>query len=1174
MFTKAQAEAINSKAQNIVVSAAAGSGKTFVLVNRVISRIVNERLNIDDFLITTYTKKAAAELKERLLSEINNKITELEKAAQNIAPNNPPADIADIIHHLRSQIIRFSRANISTVHSFCSTILKNNFYLANIQPDFTMLDTSQTLKLKKLAADSVLSRAYTSGDSVFKKLVLNYGGRRDDSALESAILDIADYSMVMPDPINWLQKCCHLPMQNNGVESLYQNADAYITRYFGKDIIFEFTIALSQAVSKMHAAMEIAAEYKIDCYYNQIKREAEEIKTMASHLKNCSWDEAYIYINSHRFSNLIADDAAKKIDAADRKLASKARDAAKDVFKKAIVKCFPGDSKTMLDDLIEVQPQITCLCHLVMDYLTEYAQLKNDDNALDYSDLEHKTLQLFQNNPQVIPRFVEVYVDEFQDINYAQAKLFDLLTNEVDTLNAPDSPNKKTSPNCFMVGDIKQCIYRFRNSAPEIFAQKIKNEADNFVVRLKENFRSDNAIIKNVNAIFARLMSNALGEVDYDSTQKLELPPDKPTTDGDVEFYVIEKQNSVDAPAKEAQFVCDKIKETLQTSMVYDKKTKAYRHAEYSDIVILSRSAPERIVNSFIDTFAQNKIPFVAAKDTNFFNLVEVVTYLSLLNVIDNPYQDIPLLAAMRSSIFRYTDEQLATIRMRDYSAPFYELVKDEPIGKNISDFQAFTRTHTLCQTLDYINDTLNLSIIYPNEFENINYIKVLAQAFEGSETRTLYDFLEYLTLAIETKSTMTEKSASLTPSVRMMTVHASKGLEFPIVFLVNVGGKFNLKDLAQPILYAPNGIAADYVDALNFTKRPTVYTISMRIAKQREMISEEMRVLYVALTRAIHKLYVVASVTDLHKLHDERNRLQVLSGNDLLFELLNHKTWLMWLSSLPINWNTIKAEEPLENQADIDKQSMDIISATPMSTPSPTHDESTIDTNATDQLFIAPEVSEILDFTMPTYKFVPIKSGVSALIQEKTLDLTLDDFDENALFDESLQDSKSATNLATLRGTAYHFVMQHIDFIKLNDLMQSQENFTPDTIFATCNCPIPPEYIALVNPKSIVDFAQSPLGMRVLAAQQNKTLRREFKFLTALNALDELNLDAPPNAKIVVQGVIDAYFEEPDGVVIIDYKTGQASLSSQAQRQIEVYSKALSKVLGKTIKQVELVAL
>ena len=878
-WTTEQLQAIEKTGNNILVAAAAGSGKTAVLVERIINKIINQKIDIDQLLIVTFTNAAASEMRERILEAIYKKNEE--------EPEN---------NHLQKQVNLIGRASICTIDSFCLDVVKNNFYEIGVAPNFRIADTAELELVKQEVLEDLFDKKYEVEDAEFIRLLEAYTTYSADEPLKELILNIYNFIQSHPFPNEWLDA----QVEKCNLESKI-DLDFSATKW-GQIIISNLKEELQDSKMKLEQVKSGIERFEKLRKYTLVLN--QDIQTIDGILKLEKWDEIYNYINQMTFEKWPID---RKITLEEKEIAKEKRNEIRKQIKKTleIIDC---NSTQANEDIYAMYSILKALKEMIFEYDELLKQAKKEKNIVDFSDIEHMALKILlkkDENGNHIPseiamkyrnKFVEIAIDEYQDSNLVQESILTSISN---------------GKNIFMVGDVKQSIYKFRQARPELFLDKYEKytiedslESQGNKIQLFKNFRSRENILDTTNLIFKDIMSKKLGDIDYSKEEYLNLganfeETEKQSIKANTELLIIEnkKEEIEDVEGSdeleeltqnielEAKFVAKKIKEILDSKQVVFDKKVGYRPITYKDIVILLRSTKDK-ANVFENELINLNIPVYSDTSLEYLNSIEIQTIMNLLKVIDNPTVDIPLVAVLRSMIGGFTDNELIKIRLIDSKKSFYEAMKeyneDDNIKKKIDEF--FEKVSAWKAESEYLElDELIWKIYIDTGY--YNYVSLMsdgilrqanlkllfekAKEYEKVSFKGLYNFINFIEKVRNSSGDLS--SAKLIGEnenvVRIMSIHKSKGLEFPLVFLCNSNKKFNTQDLnSQILLHQDLGFGANYIDSDKKLQYSTLAKEAIKIKSKEEIISEEMRVLYVALTRAKERLIITGISKDLEK--------------------------------------------------------------------------------------------------------------------------------------------------------------------------------------------------------------------------------------------------------------------------------------------------------------------
>ena len=1198
-WTEEQQKVIDTRNCNILVSAAAGSGKTAVLVERIIQRITdkNNPVDIDELLIVTFTRAAAGEMKERIRQAIEKKLEA-----------NPEDE------HLQRQSTLVHHALITTIDSFCSYIVKNYFHLIDLDPSFRMGDEGEMRLLQADVADAVLEEAYTEEAPSFLAFSDGFAGGKTDKKIPEMIIKLYSFSMSYPYPEEWLLNC-RKAYEIKSIEEL-ENADwMKLIKNEVKQEIKEVSMLLKQA-------LEIAKEPDGPVFYiGLLEDEASAVAKLERTENFFEWKEM---LDKLEFKRLPAGKKAEKelVSENQQELAKNLRSEAKDQIKALKERYFQETAEEMLENLQRAGEPVGVLVDLTLAFMKLYREKKKEKNILDFGDLEHYALEILIKHTEekdertdaareLSKKFAEIMIDEYQDSNLVQEKLLTSVSKMEDGIY-----------NIFMVGDVKQSIYRFRLARPDLFMEKFKTYPqeegmDCLRIDLHKNFRSRAEVLEGVNYLFYQIMGEDLGGVEHDRTAALypgRIFQPKPEEESEPATEVLlledEEENTREL---EARMVALRIGELAGKYLVLDKKTEEYRPAKYSDFTILLRT-----MSGWAETFKKilNScgIPASVTTKTGYFSAQEVTTVLDYLKILDNPMQDIPLAAALHGLPDGFSFQELAEIKvlgMENEKTGFYEALLlgeklSSPLGEKIRRFFAvyrelrrkvpYTPMHELIWDFYDATDFL----VYQQAFvsgeqrkANLLMLAEKARDYESTSYRGLFNFIRYIEnlkkyqVDFGEANTLSENE----DTVRIMSIHGSKGLEFPIVFVCGMGKQINMQDARESIVLHPDlGIGSPYVDTQLRIRTRTILQKAVQREILLESLGEELRILYVALTRAKEKL-ILTGVTS--KLEDTLKSFEMLKKQEeerLPYGLrVKGKSYLDWvlkalarhramkplyemykLSVYPFNEMydkepdfTVRQVQPLElvlDEAQLRTEEMLKKGELLLWDSKEVYDETWR------ELF---KDSFSYEYPYEAEGAIPAKLTVSEIkrmqnedIEESEMLLKEKETEEIVPF--FMQETKEELKGAA-KGTLYHRVWENLDYDKIDTKEQIGEQLK--------NILTAEEQKSIWVP-DFNRFAKSPLAGRMKAAAQREQFYREQPFVIAMPA-NQIREEYETEEEILVQGIIDAYFEEEDGLVLVDYKTDKVQKGQEKELvekykvQMQYYKKALEMITDKEVKEI-----
>ena len=1202
-WTNEQLQAIQEKNSNILVAAAAGSGKTAVLVERIIHKIIDEQMDIDKILVVTFTNAAASEMRERILEAIYKK---LEENPENV--------------HLQRQIILLNKASICTIHSFCLDVIHNHFYEIDLPSNFKIADTAEIDLLKQEVLDDLFEQKYTENDKNFIELLENYTNYRGDEALQELVLKIYKFIQSSPFPIKWLQEKLELlKIEDKDISQTI----------WGKLIIQTVDDDIQESIMQLEVTKSKMALYpEMTKFYQTI---SEDIINLQDLQKYNSWDELYIKLLNFNFSKWPVD---KKV-INDLKEDSKAiRDKVKKHIKEKTAKLLSCSQEQAVKDLKIITPILEKLSNLVTEFTKNFAEKKKEKNCIDFNDIEHFALKILldeNNNPTEVAKkykekFEEIAIDEYQDSNLVQEAILTSISK---------------GNNIFMVGDVKQSIYKFRQARPELFLQKYdeyknkeeKAQEDNLKIQLFRNFRSRQNILNITNLVFESIMSKELGDINYNENEYLNYGANYPEPEeiknyaGIAELDIIdlkedesitafegeedeEEQERVEDDVLEAKFVANKIQELLNSNyMVFDKK-QGYRKIRPKDIVILLR-ATSNLSPIYEKELSDLELPVFSDTSGTYLDTVEIQTILSVLKIIDNPLQDIPLVVVLRSSICNFTDNDLITIRLTDRNCNFYEaliktrLICEGDLKNKIESFlEKLEKWKSISQymPLDEFIWQIYLDTGYyqyvgllPNGAMRQANLKTLfekAKQYEKASFKGLFNFIQFIDKLKKQNGDLA--SAKLIGEnedvIRIMSIHKSKGLEFPVVFLCNSHKKFNMQDLNDNILLHQDiGFGPTIMDTTRKIKYSSIAKDAIKLKMKQETLSEEQRILYVALTRAKEKLYITGRSKDFTKYVQDKNKVLEMYESEnikldakLMKKANSYLDWLMYVylfnqgRTITLKGESYKLSDIItlnvSNKKDLLKalakeevvEQIDLKEKIEQILKNKSDEENKKSEQALKEL-LEWKYDYIVDTTLPT------KSSVTKIKQEKIkLEEMLKGIEsEEVEYKKSytpkfMQEDKKISSAE--KGTLVHLCIQRLDERKdyeLKDIQNMILNLVEKEI-------ITQNEADAIDVNLIYQYTKSQLFEELRKA---KEVHKEQPFYINIPAKDVVSEAENSKKNILVQGIIDLYYiDKNDNLVLIDFKTDYISNEPNAKEkildkykvQLEIYKTALEQALNR----------
>lgn len=1183
-WTKEQQQAIYEKGENILVAAAAGSGKTAVLVERIINKIINENIDIDKLLVVTFTNAAASEMRERVLNAIYKKIDE--------DPEN---------EKLQKQITLLNKASICTIDSFCLDVVRNNFFEIDISPNFRIGDTTEIEILKQDVIEELFEDKYESEDKDFQKLITTYTSYKDDTPLKELILKIYTYIQSNPFPEKWLNEKVEM---FNLQEKIEQDFSQTI---WGGLLLQQVDEILEDSIIKLKKEKEKLAKYEeLTKYYQIINDDIEQMEMLKCNLD--SWDKVFQIARNLEFKTWAVN---KKIVLDEKENAKQIRDSVKAEYKKIKEKILIVNSKEANEDINEMYDILKKLENVILEFGERFTKRKKEKNIVDFSDIEHFALKILlteNNEPTQIAKkykekFEEIAIDEYQDSNLVQEYILTAISRNNNT---------------FMVGDVKQSIYRFRQARPDLFLSKYKKyklkddrKDEDLKIQLFKNFRSRKEVLDFSNEIFANIMTEKLGELDYTEEEYLNLGANYEDTNENlkteidilnIQVNISEENNFSEEESDEdieeqkerledieleAKFVAKRIKELIDSKFqVYDVKKQEKRDIKYKDIVVLLRSTKEP-APIFEKEILNLEMPVFSDSSSEYLESIEIQTIMSLLKIIDNPLQEIPLIAVMRSNIGGFTDNELVQIRLSDKYDGFYNtLLKSKKdvdknlrnkIDKFLNDLEMWRKEQEYLSLDELIwkiyNDTgycdyVGLMTNGTLRQANLKMLFERAKQYESISFKGLFNFISYIE-KIKTSSKDMDSAKIIGENedvIRIMSIHKSKGLEFPVVFISGTGKQFNMQDLNNKILLHPEiGIGVKYID---YNKQIEYDTLSKQAMKERikiETISEEMRILYVALTRAKEKL-IITGYSKPEK-EDELNDIISKYGETSYLVLKKYISYLDWIRLVYIS-----NKEKMSKLADINIYEKSQI----LKSKSDKKESSINSTDIKQKLekeLDEKEYKEIAKNIKYKYKnqeatVIPNKTSVTEIkkLKSKNKDNELVTIEIPKPKFLQRDESEKITNAE--KGTLIHLCMQKLNIIQreytVDDIKEFVQKLQKDNIISE------KEYEA-INIMKIYNFTKSNIWKEL---KQAKVVEREKPFYINIPAKDVYGKDL--DEQLLVQGIIDLYYiDKEDNLILVDYKTDYVEnrdeqiLINKYKMQLELYKKALESAMNKKVSRV-----
>ena len=1174
--TAEQLEAMKPCGSSLLVSAGAGSGKTWVLTQRILRAIAPENgeekaADITDFLVITYTRAAAAQLKARITEGLSE-LTARESAA--------PKPDRKKLTHLHRQTALIGRAQISTIHSFCADLLREFGMMAGIRPDFRIVEDERAWQMKRTALDRVLEEHYAEPEKYpgFLALTETLGRGRDDRNLVQLVTELDLRLQSQAYPARWVEQ---------QKELLRRDYPDLAGSPWGKEILSHTLPKIRIWTEKMCAALEeLEEEAGPVCanYRDSFAATLEGMKRLSAAADpDCdgNWERIrqalpvpYLRLGTKKAEDTDFRDRVKAV-----------RDGCKK-FTEGLSGVFSADPEKMLADIRETAPALEALMDLTLDFEAEYEREKRRKALMDFADLEHAAAQLLtdeENRPAALAatiarRYREILVDEYQDVSPVQEIIFEAVS--------------RGGKNLVMVGDIKQSIYRFRLAEPAIFNRKYDTfrdfreaaEGEARRIPMKANFRSRKEIIAAVNSIFRSCMSRELGDVDYTQPDH-QLDAEAPYTgDGEKPQLVVigippaaeRRETGTGRKDYEAAWVAGEIRRLIRSGLPV-KDGEGVRPIRWSDIAVLLRSfsANESVFRRELE---KQGIPLLSASGTDLYTEPETAFLMNMLSIVDNPHKDVPLLAVLRSPAFGFTADELAEIRVSDREHDLFHALnaaaeKNEKCARFIRMLEACrasvpdTQVSELVWRIICEQDLLAVSSAMEEGEQRrdriLNFIELCGR-FEKSDSRGLHSFLLWLE-NLNGQQRVPNIVSGRADGVSLLTVHRSKGLEYPVVFVSGTGTPFSRKDYSGSVLVDPEiGLGSNRTDRKRRIVYPTLARTAIEEKRRRENRSEEMRLQYVALTRAKERLYITG-------IADSPENLQK-TAEACVDRGIPDPEYLSGAGSA-LQWYAAAAAADGEKTFHVrivapgTEEEAEEISASGKEPPAEEQIRS-----------LEQELRNNLSASYPYAEAAALPSKVTATELKNLRD---EEEDEEAgrmtvlpeptgyRFPLPAFGKKDRALSAAERGTATHTLLQHLDWAAVPDepgIRREIERVKTAGFLSE-------EEAASIDILAVQRLADSALGRRMAEAYQAGALQREFRFSLLVDA-DRL-LGVKAREQILLQGVIDAFFEEEDGIVLVDYKTDrvleEGAIRERAEHyrsQLEAYAGALSRITGKAVKE------
>lgn len=1089
--------------------------------------------------------------------------------------------------NLQKQIILLNKASISTIHSFCLDVIKNNFYEIDVSANTRIADDSEILLLQQEVIDDLFEEKYEEEDSNFIKLIKTYTKYNQDEVLKDLILRVYSYIQASPFPEEWLEE---------QIEKLnIEDGTNFSDTVWGKIITENANQILEDSILKLQNIRTKMTRFpELDKFTAKIEDDIDKYTYIQNNLSD--WDTAVEAINTLKNATWIKD---QKITNDLKDEAKDVRESTKDEFKK-VKKLMNCSSEEAVQDIKYMYPILKMLKDLILEFSQKFYQRKREKNIMDFSDMEHLALKILvkkYENGNIVKseiakkyenKFEEIAIDEYQDSNLVQ----EYILTSVSRGN-----------NIFMVGDVKQSIYKFRQARPKLFLDKYDSykldpvNGEDRKIQLFKNFRSRSNILDFTNLVFEDIMSRELGNIEYNQDEYLNLGAnfeEIQNQDYKTELEILdlseenddiwktdeeeteEEQEKVEDVVLEARFVARKIKELIDSKyQIIDKKT-GRRDIQYKDIAILLRTS-SGVANVYEKEISELEIPVYSDSSSQYLQSVEIETIMSLLRIINNPMQDIPLVTVMRSPIGNFTDNELIEIRMVDRNSSFYEaLLKSDlekahrflALLKELREDEEYMTLDEWIWNIYTKTGYMNYVNLMPNGALRVSNLRMLferAKQYEEASFKGLYNFINFIDKIKFNQEDL--KAAKIIGEnenvVRIMTIHKSKGLEFPVVILAGVGKQFNFRDLNGKILLDQDlGMGPQYIDSDRYIEFKTLAKKALAIKAKNEAISEEMRILYVALTRAKEKLIIVGRQKDVNRKMSEKQKLleiySTIDDNKINPYLLQkYKTYLDWLELIYLkegvantkNLFTVNINKKEKTSVKIENEVEDI------------SEKIIEESNKNNDEQEKEKIKEILNwqYKHQSIEGIPTKTSVSKLKEKREQEIQITQ--EPKFINEEAKTKLTGAQ----KGTLIHLCLQKMketeeyNLEKITELIEELKDKEIITEIEAQN----------IDKEKLLEYTNSQLWTEL---KQAKEIHKEHPFYINIKASRIYNqINKEDDEEILVQGVIDLFFiDKDDKLILVDYKTdyvqNENELVERYKGQLDLYKEALEQSLDKKV--------
>ncbi|MBQ9444809.1 MAG: helicase-exonuclease AddAB subunit AddA [Lachnospiraceae bacterium] len=1143
-FTDEQKSFIEDRGHNILVSAAAGSGKTAVITERVLSLISDDGYSISELLVVTFTRAAASEMRDRIRDAISEKL---------LSP-----DLTDgKKEHLLKQMTLIYTADITTIDSFCLNLVREHFNICDTDPSFRVADESELKLIAEDVMDELLEERYQSEDEAFFRFVDDTATSKSDEDVAEAIRSVYRFAVARPDPAGYISSMMK-EYEAHDSEELGNTA-------FMKELMRIVRDRLELADSILNNARSICASNGGPYMYaDMIDSDLEQLEMIAG---NDTYESLRSALEDISFKQL----SRKSDDAVDPDLKEKVkglRDCAKKILKDEIAgKYLAKHTDDILYELSGCLPAATMLADLTLEYMDRYAAAKKEAGVVEFSDLEHMALKILGDDDTretMQRRYKELIIDEYQDTNRVQEAIFAAISNGHDYVT---------------VGDVKQSIYSFRDACPALFMNKYARyesgeEESSRLITLSRNFRSSQHVINAVNDVFSNIMSLRCGGAVYDDSQSLHYGDIYKHEDERLscEYLNIipDESGSTDALTCEAEAIAARIKELTgdEGPDIEDRKDHSVHHCSYGDIVILLRSA-KVTADTFSEVFAREGIPLVFDSQSGYLFSYEILEIMNLLKIIDNPRQDIPLAGVMLGYFGGFSASEMALIRGSFPEGDLYDSLKgmaddtpgsggkasaeSEGLSGKCSDFLDMLKRYRSMSVYTPIHELVDI-IIHDHSYDhylrslsdgvrregNLRLLKKRAADYEETSFHGLFKFLRYIENMKKYEIDLGEASSGkVTDAVRIMSIHHSKGLEFPVVFVSSLARDINQSDSTARILFDDElGAGMDLVIRDRNLKIRTLIKQVIAAKKKESTVSEEMRVLYVAMTRAQNKLILTSRYNEKANLKTDPVESVSLADMIDISENLANNSVRYQRQQIPY--------EPSENESTDDSAAIPGIPS-----------KKVIELKAGISDEEAGSLLKDIRFVYPYERSVNVPQKVSvSFIKHEAME------EKGVSIASDPRGDRVVPTVGAARGTAVHTAYENLP-LDLTPCAEEAEAFL-DRLVATKK--LTETERGYIKASDIIDFLNTGICSRMREADSKKQLYREQPFIISVPA-SSIDSSYPEEDRVMVQGIIDAFFIEDGRIVVVDYKTDSVSdekvLTDRYRKQLDYYESALCQLLG-----------